>query len=429
MKPASTSPFPVSGRNRSSGLGSLLGSGSAAGVATGGILSRPNTAGSSLSSSASSASSNPKLLKPAKEKQPGIQRRAPFAPFRTPQLDKILTPAVKVEKMHLRVDSSSAKLVQAPSAPATTSPSSTSSSSTTVSSNTTTITTSSSSSSSALKPGLNCPSIPKPPLLAPGQIPNGKGHLSVLSDKKQDGSSSASSRRHVNKKVTEREYNADVHCGVVDLTARKTCTRSLTCKTHSLSQRRAVPGRRKRFDTLLAEHKSRTRDREKEKEKEKEKERELQQTHSQQNPSLRDPHPSSHLAAAHDAHQVAHVNGPATEAIKPLPIGKPKFHSPGLPRLNSSHGGVTPGDPAVVQESPHHAQTTPDGFSRPSSDEGENEEREDSADKLDCHYSGYHPRPAAIYLPLVQHTLNSINVQKQDVCRQGVPVACSCDAL
>lgn len=109
-----------------------------------------------------------------------------------------LTPAVKVEKMHLRVDSST-KLVQAPSAPNTTSSSSTSSSSTTVSSNTTTITTSS---SSALKPGLNCPSIPKPPLLAPGQIPNGKGHLSVLSDKKQDSSSSASSRRHNSKKVT-----------------------------------------------------------------------------------------------------------------------------------------------------------------------------------------------------------------------------------
>lgn len=68
-------------------------------------------------------------------------------------------------------------------------------------------------------------------------------------------------------------------------------------------------------------------------------------------------------------------------------------------RLNSSHGGGTPGDPAVVHESPHHAQTTPDGLSRPSSDEGENEEREDSADKLDCHYSGYHPRPAAVSAP------------------------------
>nr|XP_020488760.1 ataxin-7 [Labrus bergylta]XP_020488761.1 ataxin-7 [Labrus bergylta] len=386
-KPASTSPFPVSGRSRSSGsgIGPGLGSGSVAGVASANILGRPSTAGSNLcSSTMSSSSSNPKLPKPAKDKLPGIQRRPPIPPFRMLPPDKILTPAVKVEKMHLRVDSS-AKLVQATSAPATTSSSSTSSSSTTVSSNTTTITTSSS--SSALKTGLNCPSIPKPPLLAPSQIPNGKGHLSVLSDKKQDISSSASSRRHINKKVTEREFNADIHCGVVDITARKPCTRSLTCKTHSLSQRRAVPGRRKRFDTLLAEHKNRTRERERE--------RELQQPHSQQNLSLRDPHPTSHLAAAHDVHQVAHGNGPAPDTTKPSPLSKPKFHSPGLPRLNSSHGGGTPGDPAVVQESPHHPQSTPDGFSRPSSDEGENEEREDNADKLDCHYSGYHPRPAA----------------------------------
>lgn len=65
-------------------------------------------------------------------------------------------------------------------------------------------------------------------------------------------------------------------------------------------------------------------------------------------------------------------------------------------RLNSSHGGGAAGDSTVVHESPHHPQTAPDGFSRPSSDEGENEEREDNADKLDCHYSGYHPRPVAV---------------------------------
>lgn len=384
-KPGSTAPFPVSVRNRTSGsgFGPGLGSGSVAGVASGGILSRSSTAGSNLSSS-STPSSNSKLLKPPKEKLPSIQRRPPFF-SRLPQQDKILTPAVKVEKIHLNVDSS-AKLVPTLSVPATTSYSSTASSSTTVSSNTTTITTTS---SSALKPGLNCPSIPKPPLPAPGQIPNGKGHLTVLSDKKQDSSSSASSRRHFNKKVTEREFNADVHCGVMDLTARKPCTRSLTCKTHSLSQRRAVPGRRKRFDTLLAEHKSRARDREREKE------RELHQPHSQQTTPLRETHPPSHVPTAHDPHQVAHGNGPALDVAKSLPAGKQKFYSPGLPRLNSGHGGGTPGDPAVVHESPHHPQTAPDGFSRPSSDEGENEEREESADKLDCHYSGYHPRPAA----------------------------------
>ncbi len=29
---------------------------------------------------------------------------------------------------------------------------------------------------------------------------------------------------------SEREFNPDIHCGVMDMTARKPCTRSLTCK-------------------------------------------------------------------------------------------------------------------------------------------------------------------------------------------------------
>ncbi|RVE72747.1 hypothetical protein OJAV_G00044460 [Oryzias javanicus] len=339
-KQSSTSPFPVSGKNRSSSGG---------------------------------------LVKSAKDKLPGVQRRLPIAPFRLPHPDKILTPAVQVEKIHLKVDSST-RLVQAQAASTTTSSSSTTPlSSTTVSSNTTTITTTS---SAALKASLNCPSTPKLPLQASSQIPNGKG---VLSDKKRD-SSSTSGRRHFSKKVSEREFNADIHCGVLDITARKPCTRSLTCKTHSLSQRRAVPGRRKRFDTLLAEHKNRTRERERE--------REHQQAHTPHNAPLRDPHPSSHLASGHDAPQLSHGNGPTPDATKPSPLGKPKFHSPGLPRLNSSHVGGSV-DGAAVQEPQHQTQTTTDSFSRASSDEGENEEREDGVDKLDCHYSGYHPRPAA----------------------------------
>ncbi|XP_013865324.1 ataxin-7 isoform X2 [Austrofundulus limnaeus] len=356
-KPASTSPFSVPSRNRStgSGLGSALGSGTVAGVTSGGILNRLSSAGSSLSSS--SSSSNTKFSKSAKEKLQGIQRRPPPASFREAQPDKI--PAVKMEKMHLKVDS--AKLVQTPSAPVTTS---SYSSNTTVSFNTAPIATSSSSlSSSALKPGLNCSSIPKPPLPAPGQIPYGK---ILLADKKQDSSSSASSRRHCNKKVSEREFNPDIHCGVMVAAAQKPCTRSLTCKTHSISHRRAVPGRRKRFDILLKELKDRS--------------------NFQQNAPLRDPPPNP---------QPAPVNRPDIETPKPSPLGKPKFHSPGLPRVNSSPAGGSSGDPAVVHESPHHPQTTHDGLSRPSSDEGENEEREDNAEKLDCLYSGYHPRPAA----------------------------------
>ncbi|XP_015260321.1 PREDICTED: ataxin-7 [Cyprinodon variegatus] len=382
IKPASTSPFLVPGRNRSAGSG--ISSGTMAGVTSGGLLGRSSTAVSGVTSSSSSASSNQKFQKSAKDKQQGFQRRPAPNQYRASQPEKILTPAVKVEKMHLKPDSS-AKLGQAPPAPAATSScSSAPSSNTTVSTaviTTSTSSSSSSSSSSALKPGLNSPSIPKPPLLVSGPIPNGKG---LPADKKQD--SSSSSKRHVNKKVSEREFNPDIHCGVLDATGRKPCTRSLTCKTHSLSHRRAVPGRRKRFDILLAEHKNRPRERDRD--------REPHQTHPQQTAPLRDPHPSPQLPPSHDTHPVSHGNGPAPDTTKPLLLVKSKFHGPGLPRLNNSHSGGS-SDPSVVHESLHHPQSTPDAVSRPSSDEGENEEREDSTDKLDCLYSGYHPRPAA----------------------------------
>lgn len=66
---------------------------------------------------------------------------------------------------------------------------------------------------------------------------------------------------------------------------------------------------------------------------------------------------------------------------------------------SSSHSGLSSlGDAAATPDptlNPHWA-STPDGAACPSSDEGENEEREESMEKLDCHYSGYHPRPAAV---------------------------------
>ncbi|KAJ7998952.1 hypothetical protein DPEC_G00210330 [Dallia pectoralis] len=337
-KPTSTTPSALSlsalSRNRSSGTGTGTGLGAGCGGGGGGgggVVGRS-------SSSGTSASSNSRIFKPAKEKLPGIQRRPPFPPLNNRMInDKILTPAVKVEKIHVKV-------VQAPIAPLSAS----SSSSSTVSS------------SSPLKPGLNCPSIPKAPLLAPGQIPNGKNHVSLSSlEKKQENSS----KRHLYKRLSEREFNPDIHCGVLDMTARKPCTRSLTCKTHSLSQRRAVPGRRKRFDAL-------------------------------------DPHPSpSRLAPHHDSpHPVAHSNGAAAaDPTKPLPLGQPNPPHFGLSRLNSSishGGGGTPGDPPSSNELPH-STPAPDGVSRLSSDEGENEEREEGTDRLDLHYSGCHPRPTA----------------------------------
>ena len=52
----------------------------------------------------------------------------------------------------------------------------------------------------------------------------------------------------------DREYDPNKHCGVCLPEMERPCTRSLTCKTHSLTLRRAVQGRIKNFDELLAEH-------------------------------------------------------------------------------------------------------------------------------------------------------------------------------
>ncbi|XP_015602488.1 ataxin-7-like protein 1 isoform X1 [Cephus cinctus] len=56
--------------------------------------------------------------------------------------------------------------------------------------------------------------------------------------------------------LKDREYDPDRHCGVWNDETGKPCTRSLTCKAHTVSLRRTVSGRSKTFDKLLAEHRA-----------------------------------------------------------------------------------------------------------------------------------------------------------------------------
>ncbi|XP_011688910.1 PREDICTED: ataxin-7-like protein 1 [Wasmannia auropunctata] len=56
--------------------------------------------------------------------------------------------------------------------------------------------------------------------------------------------------------LKDREYDPDRHCGVWIEETGKPCTRSLTCKAHTVSLRRTVVGRSKTFDKLLAEHRA-----------------------------------------------------------------------------------------------------------------------------------------------------------------------------
>lgn len=86
-----------------------------------------------------------------------------------------MTPSVKVEKIHPKMDGTLLKSAVGPTCPATV--------------------------SSSVKSGLNCPSIPKPILPSPGQILNGKGlpATPALEKKSEDNSNN---RKFLNKRLS-----------------------------------------------------------------------------------------------------------------------------------------------------------------------------------------------------------------------------------
>uniref|UniRef100_A0A8C2ULX2 Ataxin 7 n=1 Tax=Chinchilla lanigera TaxID=34839 RepID=A0A8C2ULX2_CHILA len=315
---------------------------------------------SSIGGAVSASSSSSRSLKSPKEKPQLRGNTRPMHPIqqsRGPH-SRIMTPSVKVEKIHPKMDGALLKPAAVPPCPAAV--------------------------SSSVKPGLNCPSIPKPALPSPGQMLNGKG-LSAPPTLEKKSEDSSSNKKFLNKRLSEREFDPDIHCGVIDLDTKKPCTRSLTCKTHSLTQRRAVQGRRKRFDVLLAEHKNKTREKES-----------LRHLDSQQPlQPLRDPH-AAPPRTPQEPHPCAH--GVTPPESKPCVASKPKPHTPSLPRppgCPALQGGSAPIDPPSVLESPQPPLPASEPASRLSSEEGEGEDKEESVEKLDCHYSGHHPQPAS----------------------------------
>uniref|UniRef100_A0A8V5GJA7 Uncharacterized protein n=1 Tax=Melopsittacus undulatus TaxID=13146 RepID=A0A8V5GJA7_MELUD len=61
------------------------------------------------------------------------------------------------------------------------------------------------------------------------------------------------------KKLARKECDLNRQCGVLNPDTNKLCTRLLTCKIHSVHQRREVQGRDKDFDVLVAELKASSR--------------------------------------------------------------------------------------------------------------------------------------------------------------------------
>uniref|UniRef100_A0A673UC91 Ataxin 7 like 1 n=1 Tax=Suricata suricatta TaxID=37032 RepID=A0A673UC91_SURSU len=247
-------------------------------------------------------------------------------------------------------------------------------------STTTTAVTSCSTSSSAvstpplIKPVLMSKSVPP----SPEKILNGKGILSTTIDKKHQNGTKNNNKPY--RRLSEREFDPNKHCGVLDPETKKPCTRSLTCKTHSLSHRRAVPGRKKQFDLLLAEHKAKSREKEV-----KDKEHLLT--------SAREVLPNQPGPAQDSLPGPSGSSGPEPKVASPAKSRPPNSVLPRPSSANSissntssNHSGYTPEPPLPPAGG--------DLSSRLSSDEGEMEGA-DEPEKLDCHFSTHHPRPLA----------------------------------
>jgi len=81
-------------------------------------------------------------------------------------------------------------------------------------------------------------------------------NTTTTNTKKRKNSSKADGTGRKLLPLKERELDLEKHCGVWIVDDNRACTRSLTCKAHSLTLRRNVQGRSRTFDDLLAEHRA-----------------------------------------------------------------------------------------------------------------------------------------------------------------------------
>ncbi|XP_070280730.1 ataxin-7-like protein 1 isoform X4 [Myotis yumanensis] len=217
---------------------------------------------------------------------------------------------------------------------------------------------------------------PVPP--SPEKILNGKAVLSTTIDKKHQNGTKNNNKPY--RRLSEREFDPNKHCGVLDPETKKPCTRSLTCKTHSLSHRRAVPGRKKQFDLLLAEHKARSREKEV-----KDKEHLLtaaREVLPNQSGPAQDPLPGSSGSSGPEPKVTSPAKSRPPNSVLPRPSSANSISS----TTSSNHSGCAPEAPVPPAAG--------DLASRLSSDEGEMDGADES-EKLDCQFSTHHPRPLA----------------------------------
>ncbi|KAK1152254.1 ataxin-7-like protein 2 [Acipenser oxyrinchus oxyrinchus] len=177
------------------------------------------------------------------------------------------------------------------------------------------------------------------------------------------------------KKISKKECDLDKHCGVLDPEKKKLCTRVLTCKIHSIHQRREVVGRTKGFDLLVAELKAGSRGRDAAGRERGVPSREAGTVRS----------PSWDLSPETPACVTPHCRRrlPSCTALRSRPS------SGSDPEESSAPWGE-------ADARPLYPFPTPRPNSHLSSEESEGQEEEEEAEKPDWHYSTLHPKPQGL---------------------------------
>ncbi|XP_056280548.1 ataxin-7-like protein 1 isoform X1 [Pseudoliparis swirei] len=206
-----------------------------------------------------------------------------------------------------------------------------------------------------------------------------------LEKKNQNGTKTPSRSQ---KRLSGRVFDPNKHCGVQDPETKRPCTRSLTCKTHSLTHRRAVSGRKKHFDILLAEHKGRAKVTVGAKEKD-------------GDGSLGGKEGSSPSFTPQEAPSPSKPHCPNGGPLSTLKLRLANAHRPRVPgstTSTSTYRSSLPPAPAPApnsEPSPHSAGAAAEDGGRLSSDEGDAETPEDP-DRPAFHSSHRHPKPLGL---------------------------------
>ncbi|XP_058031602.1 ataxin-7-like protein 2 isoform X2 [Ahaetulla prasina] len=180
------------------------------------------------------------------------------------------------------------------------------------------------------------------------------------------------------KKISRKECDLNRQCGVVNPETKKVCTRLLTCKIHSVHQRREVQGRTKDFDVLVAELKASTKKGESPKDKSPVRkdiasERLLQDFSSMSQTSL----------------ALANISAPSCHTKQP-------YSHCALSRSGVSSESDPDDVPISSSEIDNHLYRFPASKStgRVTSEESDEDATDDSR-KLDCRYATRRPHPQA----------------------------------